>query len=111
MSNEKKSDGGVTLLNRGQRAYEIGDGTALGKVRRHAPGTTMTYSIEEAEKMGQYKELVDISKLPGQVDVGQLKADNAKMLSENAALKAQLESLQLGKEETADAAPEAKKRK
>lgn len=91
--NSKKSDGTVTLLNRGQRSYDLANG-ADGKARRHGPGATMTYSAEEAKRMEGYKELVDITKLPGQVDVTALKAENAKLLAENAGLKAQLEALQ-----------------
>lgn len=93
MSDNKKSDGAVTLLNRGQRSYDLTNG-ADGKARRHGPGATMTYSAEEAKRMEGYKELVDITKLPGQVDVAALKAENAKLLAENTGLKAQLQALQ-----------------
>lgn len=100
---EDKKDGGVTvtLLNRGQRSYEVA-GTEPGKTRRHAPGATMDYTAEEAGKLGMYKELVDITKLPGQIDAAKTKADNAKLLADNAALKAQLEALTPKKEETAE---------
>ena len=105
MSDDKKQEGGsVTFLNRGQRSFDLGNG------RRHAPGATMAYTLEEAKRMEPYaKELVDITKLPGQVDSAKLKADNAKMLAENAALKAQLEALKPS--ETKEEAPEPRKRK
>jgi len=80
MSDDKKQEGGsVTFLNRGQRSFDLGNG------RRHAPGATMAYTLDEAKRMEPYaKELVDITKLPGQVDSAKLKADNAGLLSENA---------------------------
>lgn len=94
MADEKKSAGGsVTLLNKGQRHYDLGN-DASGQPRRHAPGTTHTYSAEEAARMVTYRDLVDISKLPGQVDVKKLKVDNDKLLSENARLKEQLAALE-----------------
>lgn len=93
MSKEEKSvDGSATFLNRGKRHYDLAKG-ADGQVRRHAPGATMLYSADEVKQMSGYSDLVDISKLPGQVDTGKLKAENARMLAENAALKAQLEAL------------------
>lgn len=91
MSNEKK-DGNVTLLNRGKRHFDFGKG-ADGKVRVLAPGAMLSFSLEEAAKLSGYKELVDISKLPGQVDTEALKADNAKLLAEKKELEAKLASL------------------
>ncbi len=83
----------VTLLNRGKRSYDLGQG-ADGQPRRHVPGAMMVYSAEEAARMSGYTELVDISKLPGQIDVSQLKTENVNLQAENAALKAQLEALE-----------------
>jgi len=107
MSDDKKQEGGsVTFLNRGQRSFDLGNG------RRHAPGATMAYTLDEAKRMEPYaKELVDITKLPGQVDSAKLKADNAGLLSENAALKAQLEALKPSDEGQKPEAPEPRKRK
>lgn len=98
MANDKKSDGTVTLLNRSKRHFDLGLGEDK-QPRRHAPGTTMAYTAEEAAKMGAYKDLVDISKLPGQVDTGKLKADNAKLAADNAKLQAQLDAMQADKTE------------
>lgn len=98
MAAEKKSDVSVTLLNRGQRHFDVGVDSD-GKPRRHAPGSTMVYSAEEAKKMQGYRDIVDLSKLPGAVDTRQLQADNAKLLAESIALKAQLEALQPKKKE------------
>lgn len=110
----EKSAGNVTLLNRGQRSYEVANG-ADGKSRRHGPGTTMEYSAEEAKKMAGYRDLVDISKLPGQVDVGAIKAESVRLTAENAVLKAQLQALQTAPVETPEveeaAVPEMRKRR
>lgn len=92
MSEAKKEEARVTLMNRGQRSYEV---VSDGKVVRHSPGTTMSYSAEEAKKMEGYRDLIDITKMPGQVDANKLKADNAKLLADNAALQAQLDALQV----------------
>lgn len=93
MAEEKKESNEVVFLNRGQRHYDLNP-DAQGKVRRHSPGTTMLYSAEEAKKAAGYFDLVDISKLPGQVDTNKLKAESAALHNENASLKAQLAALQ-----------------
>lgn len=95
MADEKKdkvTEGSVTLLNRGKRHFEIAL-DAAGKPIRHAPGVAMVYSAADAKRASAYKELVDLSKMPGAVDAKKLKADNTKLADENAKLKAQLEAL------------------
>lgn len=94
----KIEEGTVVLLNRGRRHYEIGF-DAAGKPRRHAPGTAMSYTLEEAKRVAGYMELVDVAKLPGQVNTKAIQAENAKLADENASLKAQLEALQAKKSE------------
>ena len=89
---KKAAEGTVTFLNRGKRHFNLAKG-ADGSPRRHSPGTTMVYSAAEAEKSRGYSDLVDISKLPGQVDAVKIKADNERLAADNAALKAQLEAL------------------
>lgn len=91
MSSEKK-DGSVTLLNRGKRHYDFGK-DAQGNERVLAPGAMMSFTAEDAAKLSGYKELVDISKLPGQVDTTALKAENQRLQDEKAKLEAQLASL------------------
>lgn len=103
-------DKGITLLNRGQRHFDLGAG-ADKKPLRHSPGATHSYSAEEGAKLAKMypKELVDISKLPGAVDSRQMKADLDKANAENAALKAQLAALPKASalEAPAPVAPEA----
>lgn len=94
----KEVEGTVILLNRGKRHYDIGFDES-GKARRHSPGATMVYTAEEAKRVEAYAELVDISKIPGQVNPKAIKAENAKLVDENASLKAQLEALQNKKSE------------
>lgn len=111
MAEEKKSsgDGSVTFLNRGKRHYDLGN-DAAGKPRRVAPGSTVLCSAEDAKRLSIYRDLVDISKLPGQVDARKLKAENEKLADENTRLKAQL--LALPKEVEAEKpAPKEKKNK
>lgn len=107
---EKEKEGSVTLLNRGQRHFDVGTGTD-GKPRRHSPGTTFTYSADEAKRLSGYRELVDISKLPGQVDTAKLKAENAKLLDENKRLREQLIALQAPKDEPKPSKEDSKKSK
>lgn len=90
---DKKADGSVTLLNRGRRHFDLGKGQN-GSPRRHSPGTTMAYTAEEAGRMAGYQDLVDISKLPGQVNAAKLKSDNDKLTADNEALKARLDALE-----------------
>lgn len=97
MADDKK-DGSVTLLNRGQRWFDIGVG-ADKKPRRHGPGTTMTYSAEEAKRVEGYKDLMDITKLPGSLDAKKLKAENNQLSDENKRLKEQLAALSAPKVE------------
>ncbi len=114
MADEKKSEGSITFLNKSKRHYDLGLG-ADGKPRRHAPGATMTYTPEEAKRMASYSsDLIDITKLPGSVDVRKLKADNAALLSENAELKKQLAAFEPKAEEPVaevEDAPKAEPRK
>lgn len=98
MAADKKEDGSITLLNKGLRHFDLG-ADKEGKPRRHAPGTTMSYTAEEAKKHSIYKDLIDISKMPGQVDVRKLKADKEALQDENTRLKAQLEALSTAKTE------------
>ncbi len=91
MADEKKG-GMVTLMNRGRRVYDHGFDEKK-KERKHWPGSVMTYTAEEAKKFEGYKDLVDVSKLPGQVDVSAIKADNSSLKSENEKLKAELAAL------------------
>lgn len=94
MADDKKAEGSVTLLNRGKRSFDLGL-DAKGKSKgRHAPGTTHAYTAEEAKRLEGYKELADISKLPGQVDAKALKAENAKLQDENKRLREQLAALE-----------------
>lgn len=102
MADEKKADGRtVALFNKSQRAFDHGlEVGADGKKspRRHMPNTSHLYTAEEAAKLSGYKELIDLSKLPGQIDARKLKEDNAKLSDENARLKASLAALQEPKE-------------
>ena len=104
----------ITLLNKSSRHFDLGyeqligeDGTpqfqADGKTpipdttkpRKYAPNGTITLPLKDGLKLAKMypKELVDLSKLPGAIDVGALKADAAKLKAENDALKAQLAAL------------------
>lgn len=89
----KKEDGSVTFLNRGSRTFDLGS-DKHGKHKRHAPNTTMAYTAEEAARHQGYPDLVDISKLPGQVDRKEAEAENKRLASENEELKKQLAALQ-----------------
>lgn len=96
-SDKKAADGSVTFLNKGKRHYDtIGE---AGEKLRHAPGATMTYSAEQAARMAQYKDLIDITKLPGQVNAAELRAESARLKADNEALKARLEALEPAKAE------------
>lgn len=107
---EEKKEGSVTFLNRGLRHYDLG--FKDGKPCRHAPGTTMVYTAEEARRAAGYRDLVDITKLPGQVDTGKIKAENAKLQDENSRLRAQLEALTPKTEDaSSEQEPEKKKSK
>lgn len=93
---EKAEARTVSLFNRGPRTFDLGlsvgqDGKA--SPRRHLPGASHAYTPTEAAKMSTYKDLVDLSKLPGQVDTKKLAGENAKLLAENASLKEQLAAL------------------
>lgn len=92
MAAEVKVEEGTVFLNKGKRHFDLAPGKD-GKARRHAPGTTMAYSAEEAKIHEGYSDLIDVTKVPGQVNVRQVKADNAKLLDENAQLRAQLAAL------------------
>lgn len=105
--------GTVTLLNKGQRHFDLGYEQLVGedgkpqfyedgkpipdkdKPRKYAPNNTITLPAKEGAKLAaKYpKELVDLSKIPGAVDVGALKGEAAKLKAENEALKAQLAAL------------------
>lgn len=91
MADDKKESATVTLLNRGKRHYDVIGPD--GKQFRHAPGTTAVYGLEEADKVMGYSDLIDITKMPGQASVRQLKADNETLLKQKAELEAQLASL------------------
>ena len=88
MADEKKT---VTLLNRGLRHF-VGV-NAEGKAIRQAPGTTAVYTEEQVKSLG-YADLVDISKLPGQVDTSKLKSENERLAAEKAALEAKVAALE-----------------
>lgn len=93
---EPKIVDGIVFLNRSKRKFDLGftaDAKGNKAPRIHMPGATMLYTREEAERMSIYKELIDISKLPGQVDARKLKSENAKLVEENAKLKSQLAAL------------------
>lgn len=104
MADDKKSDGSVTLLNRSQRYFEIAIGPDKKPIR-HAPGAAMVYSGQEAKLALGYKDLVDLSKMPGAVDSRKLKAENNKLSDENSRLKAELAALSSSKTD----APEKEK--
>lgn len=109
MAEEKKSEGSTALLNRGKRHFDV---IAQGKPSRHSPNATMVYTADEATKLSGYPELVDISKLPGQVDSRKLKADNEQLKKDKEALEAQLAALKAPKEEAPEAPePEEGRRK
>lgn len=92
MADEKKSEPKlISLLNRGKRHFDGLD--AEGKPRRHSPGEVHSYTVEGAKLLDGYKELVDISKLPGSVDASKLADDNKSLNDENARLKAELAAL------------------
>lgn len=90
MTEEKRDEGSVTLLNRGLRHFDLGADAKGKPLGRHSPGATHTYTAEQAKRLEGYKELVDIAKLPGQVDAKKLKEENAKLKDENARLREQL---------------------
>lgn len=93
----KAEDRSVSLFNRGKRTFDLGlESGKDGKKspRRHAPGESHLYTPSEAAKMSIYKEIVDLSKLPGQLDAKKLKSENEKLADENKKLKDQLASLQ-----------------
>lgn len=104
MADEKKSEGLVTLLNKGARVWDHGFEEKGGKkvARKHLPGTTMTFTAEEAKKLDGYKELVDITKLPGQLDLKKVIAENTKLLDENKRLREQLLALQSKSDESGE---------
>lgn len=116
MAEAKKAEGGITLLNRGQRKFDLSKG---GKPEWHMPGATHVYPAEDGAKLAVMypRELADISKLPGAVDTTKLASDNAKLLADNEALKAQLASVLSAKAEDpasvaeVEAEPKAKQRK
>lgn len=105
--------GTITLLNKGARHFDLGyeqlvvDGKLQfrednktpipddTKPRKYAPNGTVTLPLAEGQRLAKMypKELIDLSKLPGAVDVGALKADAAKLKAENEELKAKLASL------------------
>lgn len=88
---KKKDDGVVTLLNRGKRHYDV---IGLdGKPTRHAPGATMTYGKDEAEKLVGYSDLIDITKLPGQVNARALRAENETLKAEKERLEKQIAAM------------------
>lgn len=92
MADTKAAD--VTVfLNRGKRHFDLAPGSD-GKPRRHAPGATMAYSAEEAKQHEGYPDLIDISKITNQVGMKEVRAENAKLLDENAKLRAQLAALE-----------------
>lgn len=89
---EKKSEPKlISLLNKGKRHFDGLD--AAGKPRRHSPGEVHSYSPEGAKLLEGYKELADISKLPGTIDAAKLESDNKSLNDENARLKAELAAL------------------
>ena len=93
MAAEKKEVEVTVFLNKGLRHYDLGFGVD-GKPRRHSPGQTMAYTAEEAARHSGYADLVDVAKMPGVVDVKQLKSENAQLADQNAKLKAQLAALE-----------------
>lgn len=103
MGNDKTAEaGGATLINTGKRTYDLGPAESDEKKspRQHRPGTTFFYSASELVRMAPYvgKELMDITKLPGQVDVRKLKEENARLLDENRRLREQVAALPDGSE-------------
>ena len=101
MADEKKSEQKlISLLNRGKRHFDGLD--PEGKPRRHSPGEVHSYTAEGAKQLEGYKELVDISKLPGSVDASKLADDNKSLNDENARLKAELAALGDKKDEKKD---------
>lgn len=111
MAEDKKDGGSVTLLNRSQRSFDLGLDEKGKSKGRHAPGTAHTYTAEEAKRLEGYKELMDVSKIPGALDARKLKDENNKLLDENARLKAQLLTLEASaKEEPAAPAKEPKRK-
>ena len=118
----------ITLLNKSSRHFDLGyeqligeDGTpqfqADGKTpipdttkpRKYAPNGTITLPLKDGLKLAKMypKELVDLSKLPGAIDVGALKADAAKLKAENDDLKRQLAALPKVEAASAPVAEEA----
>ena len=80
----------VSVVNNGKRHYDVLG--VDGKPARHSPGAVLEYTEESFAKLG-YEDLVDITKLPGQVNLAALKADNAALKAENEKLKADLAAL------------------
>lgn len=93
MPKEEKTIGSITFLNRGKRRFHIGF-DADKKPVIHMPGFTMLYTAEQAEAHQGYADLIDISKLPGQVNTKQLESDNKRLLAEKESLEKQLAALQ-----------------
>lgn len=98
----------VTLLNKGQRSFDLPfvNGQPVGK---HAPGTTHTYSAEQAARLAGYPDLIDVTKVPGSVDTRALQSENATLKAEREALKAQLAALTPKTAEQKKAEKEAQK--
>ena len=94
---DEKDEAFVTYLNRGKRKFDLGFDENR-KPKYHLPGTTMSYTEEQAKLHEGYADLVDVTKMPGQENARKVRADRDALKKENDELKAQLAALSAPKE-------------